>query len=233
VCIRPLPSRLVEEGVCRACRRKEKNGTTSHYALDGQLSTEDFPVSSPTDPLESLTDARNEIEESLTEHLDEYHGVKFYLVLSVTLSKINRLGEEITYSPSFHGKIQTLLLWLDFQSEFNDQMNSVMEKFNEFLQNGSGWKLKSVDGITLYMAAYEPTTGSSYIPTPKYLTKKFALINVQNDDSKCFLWAVLCGLHSIKSHPERVDHYKKHQHELNVDGLSFPLNIRQVKSSKT
>jgi hypothetical protein len=166
MCIRPLPSRLVEEGVCGACRRKEKSGTSSQYALDGQLSTEDFPVSNPTDPLESLTDAREEIEDSLTERLDEFRGVKFYLVLAVTLSKINRLGEEIIYSPSFHGKIQTLLLRLDFQSEYNDQINSVMEKFNEFLQNGSGWKLKSVDGITLSAAAYEPTSGSSYIPTP-------------------------------------------------------------------
>jgi hypothetical protein len=79
------------------------------------------------------------------------------------------------------------------------------------------------------MAAYEPTSGSSYIPTPKYLAKKKALINVQNDDSKCFLWAVLCGLHPVKVHPERVEHYKKYEHELNVIGLSFPLNIRQVK----
>jgi hypothetical protein len=229
VCIRPLPSRLVEEGICGACHRKEKSGTSSQYALDGQLSTEDFPVSNPTDPLESLTDAREEIEDSLTERLDEYHGVKFYLVLAVTLSKINRLGEEILYSPSFHGKIQILLLRLDFQSEYNDQINSVMEKLNEFLQNGSGWKLKSVDGITLYMAAYEPTTGSSYIPTPKYLAKKKALINVQNEDNKCFLWAVLCGLYPVKVHPERVDHYKKYEHEFNIDGLSFPLNIRQVK----
>jgi hypothetical protein len=52
---------------------------------------------------------------------------------------------------------------------------------------------------------------------------------VQNDDSKCFLWAVLCGLHPVKVHPERVEHYKKYEHELNVDGLSFPLNIKQVK----
>jgi hypothetical protein len=229
VCIRPLPSRLVEKGVCGACRRKEKNGTTSQYALDGQLSTEDFPVSNPTDPLESLTDARDEIEESLTEHLDEYHGVKFYIILVVTLSKINRLGEEILYSPSFHGKIQTLLLRVDFQTEFNDQINSIIEKLNEFLQNGSGWKLKSVDGITLSTAAYEPTLGSSYVPTPKYLAKKKALVNVQNDDSKCFLWAVLCGLHPIKSNPQRVEHYKKYEHELNVNDLSFPLNIRQVK----
>jgi hypothetical protein len=52
---------------------------------------------------------------------------------------------------------------------------------------------------------------------------------VQNDDSKCFLWAVLCGLHPVKVHPERVDHYKKYEHELNVIDLSFPLNIKQVK----
>jgi hypothetical protein len=44
-----LPSRLVKEEVCGACRQKEKNGTTSKYALNGKISTEDSPVSNPTD----------------------------------------------------------------------------------------------------------------------------------------------------------------------------------------
>jgi hypothetical protein len=38
-----------------------------------------------------------------------------------------------------------------------------------------------------------------------------------------------CAVYTVKVHPERVDHYKKYEHELNIIGLSFPLNIRQVK----
>lgn len=74
VCIRPLPSRLVEEGVCRACRRKKKNGASCQYALNRLLSTENFTISNLADPLESLTDAREEIQDSLTEYLDEFTG---------------------------------------------------------------------------------------------------------------------------------------------------------------
>jgi hypothetical protein len=33
----------------------------------------------------------------------------------------------------------------------------------------------------------------------------------------------------VKVHPERVDQRKKHERELNVYGLCFTLNIRQVK----
>lgn len=79
-----------------------------------------LPVSYLTDPLEFLTDVREEIEYRLTERLDAFHSVKFY-ILAVKLSKINRLEEEIICSPSFRSKVQTPKTRLHFQSMFNDQ----------------------------------------------------------------------------------------------------------------
>ena len=57
---------------------------------------------------------------------------------------------------------------------------------------------------------YRPLAGSSYIPTPKKLLSKKALVNVQNlHDDKCFIWSVLAGLHPIASHPHRVSQYRQ------------------------
>ena len=56
-----------------------------------------------------------------------------------------------------------------------------------------------------------------------YKTKK-AILNMQNEDEKCFLWSVLAALHPVnrKDHPHRVQHYKCYEHQLNVSGIEFP-----------
>ena len=49
--------------------------------------------------------------------------------------------------------------------------------------------------------------GNSYLPLPDWLAQKKAIINPQNDDEKCFQWAVIVALRwtDIKSHPEGQD----------------------------
>ena len=40
--------------------------------------------------------------------------------------------------------------------------------------------------------------GSSYIPLPDWIMRKKAIINIQNEDKKCFIWCILRYLHPIK-----------------------------------
>ena len=73
--------------------------------------------------------------------------------------------------------------------------------------------------------------GSTFIPTPKEIRNKEAIINVQNrSDNLCFLWSVLAGIYPVdrKQHPNRLTHYKPHLHELNTTGISFPMSVRDV-----
>ena len=60
------------------------------------------------------------------------------------------------------------------------------------------------------IAASEPLCGSSYIPIPKRLVWREAVLNVKNDAAKCFVWAELAGLHPVnfKDHPDRVSKYE-------------------------
>lgn len=100
-----------------------------------------------------------------------------------------------------------------------------MRRFEEFLAMGSGWMLDSVDGVVLSTAAYQPTSASSYIPSPAYVAKKRAVVNIANEDDKCFLWSVLASLHPQKNNVERVTQYQKFRHEINTDGLTFPVTV--------
>jgi len=82
--------------------------------------------------------------------------------------------------------------------------------------------------FVLCFTRYRPLVGSTYIPRPKYLVGKRCIVNVQNKNSKCFLWAVLSALHEPEHDKERVSHYLKYEHELNVEGLKFPMEIKQI-----
>ena len=70
--------------------------------------------------------------------------------------------------------------------------------------------------------------GSSYIPTPAFLTGKRCIVNIIIEDSKCFLWAVLSALHEPERNKERVSNYLQYEHELNVEGLTFPIETKQI-----
>ena len=45
--------------------------------------------------------------------------------------------------------------------------------------------------LEVHTVSYKPLRGETYIPLPKELADKKAIINVQNKDNKCFLWCVL------------------------------------------
>ena len=47
------------------------------------------------------------------------------------------------------------------------------------------------------------------------------------DDDKCFVWAVRSALDKIEQHPENVEHYIPNEHkDLNMSGISFPVEIQ-------
>ena len=74
----------------------------------------------------------------------------------------------------------------------------ILTRIAEWLSEGSGWVVEDVQHHYIKVVSYIPLRGDSYIPLPKELrNSKKGLINLQNDDNKCFLW---CHVrHLIKS----------------------------------
>lgn len=84
--------------------------------------------------------------------------------------------------------------------------------------------------LDLGCVVYVPLQGSSYLRLPRELVDKKAVLNIKNDDERCFVWSVLAALHPVhrKDHPENGYHYKKYVNELNLDGIEFPMKVSQI-----
>ena len=116
--------------------------------------------------------------------------------------------------------------------EIEEQLNEVNQKIlsalTSYQKEGSSWMLSEILHLDLSVAHYKPLKGSSYLPLPKMLKDKKAII--ENKDNKCFMWSVLAALHPVpyKSNPERIHHYQAYVNELNLDGIECPVSISKI-----
>ena len=103
-----------------------------------------------------------------------------------------------------------------------------MEKLADYLRNGSGWYFKKVISFEIHTVDYKPIKGSSFISLPVFIKRKNAIINIKNEDDKCFLWSVLRYLHPKQCHGERVADLREYENDLNFKGINFPVKVKDI-----
>ena len=74
-----------------------------------------------------------------------------------------------------------------------------------YQKKGTGWYLKKVNSLEIHIVEYKPMKGSSFIPLPNFIMRKKAIINMENEDDKCFLWSILRYLNSREKHSTRIN----------------------------
>jgi len=85
--------------------------------------------------------------------------------------------------------------------------NNLLHKVDQWNKRGSNFNIEHVTRFVLSIHPYRPLHGSTFIRTPEVLAKKQCLINVQNNDKKCFVWSVLSALY-----PQRLSKYINREH---------------------
>ena len=132
---------------------------------------------------------------------------------------------------AFHSKGLKLVLVGTDISELYDEMVDEIEEEIEKVQDteGSEWVFLKVIKLVLHTTKWEPIYGNSYIPLDPYLANKKAIINMQNEDDKCFMWSVLRALYPKNDHPERIDKdLKSKQDIINMDGIHYPVSLKAI-----
>ena len=132
---------------------------------------------------------------------------------------------------AFHSKgLKLVLEGTDISELYNemaDEIEEEIQKVNE--DEGSGWTLVGVISLVLHTTRWEPIYGSSYIPLDPYIANKKAIINMKNEDDKCFMWCVLRALYPKNDHPERIDKdLKSKQDIINMKGICYPVSLKAI-----
>ena len=166
----------------------------------------------------------------LSQELKTKRGLKWFVSVQVKLMKLKADGSDEISEPHFRSLCMTTLNDHEIEEQVGKASQKILSAFSTYQKEGSGWTLSEILHLDLNVAQYKPWKGSSYLPLPKKLQDKKAIINVENEDNKCFMWSVLAALHPIprKSNPERIHHYRPYVDELNVDGIEFPVPISKI-----
>ena len=153
-------------------------------------------------------------------------NIKTILYLHVKMSQGERIKEF-----AFHSK--GLKLILDGTNE-NDIYDEMVEEILEEIDmardaEGSGWRFEKVIKLVLHTTRWDPVNAGSYIELPQALKNRKAIINMKNQDDKCFMWSVLRALNPKDKNAERIDNDLKSKVDiLNMEGIQYPVSLRGI-----
>ena len=172
----------------------------------------------------------NDAENSITRVLRENRQTKVKLIFKCYMIKEKPNGE-IIRPFEFHSKTEVNLEGTNENELYNNMLDTIEEKIQKLEHaEGTGWRLHSVINLELHTVEWIPLRGSSYIELPKELKDKNAIINMKNEDNRCFIWCVLRALYPVKSGKNKIDKTLKSKIEtLNTTGIEYPVSLPDIK----
>ena len=155
-----------------------------------------------------------------------FRAIRWYVTMNVLFHRQSEAGMQETEG-GFYTQLFTAMDTTDI--DFTDLRTDLDGEIDRFTNVGSGWTITAILRFVIRIGQYRPLSGSSFVPTPKALTVKHAIVNVYNpDDNMCFAWAVLSAVHIPTYYAERVLNYRRYLNSIDLSGIKFPTPVNQV-----
>ena len=197
-------------------------------ALKGYTKSFEISIKNDKDPLVQLQNTRLAIENHITKILTSMKGLKFVETLKVTFKKPDEDGT-LYKTAYFNSKPKTIINNTEINEALQLSKQQILNMIAQWISEGSGWTIESVDNHYLNIVQYQPMKGSSYIKLPQELRNSAkGLINMKNEDNECFRWCHIRHLNPQDIHPERIKKSdKEYINKLDYSGIEFPVTIKQ------
>ena len=169
----------------------------------------------------------NSVKPRVINLIESKGSIKVKLILTVKFTKENPATGNIDINIWFFSSNVEIVMEATDLSELYDQMtDKIFESIQNFQNRGSGWQFDRVEHLDININPYNPLSASSYIPLPKKLAEKNAIINVKNEnDNECFKWAVTSAVFPAKEHGERHSKQtRKDSEKFDWSGIEFPVS---------
>ena len=164
------------------------------------------------------------IKEFFKDLLIEFKGFKYQITLTILLSKVKN-NSETKYSPAYFNSLTKTVI-SSSKFSLNQSFHKITYRLDNWISNGSGWIVEEISSQYLNISSYLPLSGSTYIKMPVELNHPMkGLINIKNDDNKCFLW---CHVRHLNQNGVKLNRITKKDREivkrLNYSGADFPVS---------
>ena len=155
--------------------------------------------------------------------LFEIKSFKYQITVKALLRKDKENGD-IEFAPIYFNSTTKTVLNFDYNlAKFFQQ---ILHRVDNWINEGSGWMIESIEAEYVNISIFSLLSANFYIDLPNKLKNSMkGLVNIKNNDNKCFLWWHIRYLHPLKTHPERITRADtKIVSDLLYMGIKFPVS---------
>ena len=162
--------------------------------------------------------------------LCEMKGFKYVITINATLCKRNT-DDNVEYASAYFNSFIKSVINYKFEHLIDKSIEEILYRIDDWINEGSGWIVDKVNSKYLNISKYAPLLGSSFIKLPDKLNHpKKGLINIQNDDNKCFLWCHFRHLDLVGSNSARISEKDREIADaLDYSDVALPVSEKDYK----
>ena len=197
-------------------------------ALKGYTQSFDVELRDKKDPLLQSQKSRA-VEYLFNNLLVQTKGFKFVETLQVKFVKHSN-DKKILKNGYFNSTTDLIINETDIKLAIQASQQQILNKIAQWISEGSGWTIQSIENHYINIVNYNPLKGSSYIELPQELQNSAkGLINMKNKDNECFRWCHIRHLNPQNKDPQRIKKTDKQFIEkLDYSSIEFPVTVKQI-----
>ena len=198
-------------------------------ALKGYTQSFDVELRDKKDPLLQSQKSRRAIEYLFNNLLVQTKGFKFVETLQVKFVKHSN-DKKILKNGYFNSTTDLIINETDIKLAIQASQQQILNKIAQWISEGSGWTIQSIENHYINIVNYSPLKGSSYIKLPQELWNSAkGLINMKNNDNECFRWCHIRHLNPQDKDPQRIKKTdKQYIEKLDYSSIEFPVTVKQI-----
>ena len=198
-------------------------------ALKGYTKSFDVELRDKKDPLLQLQKSRRAVEYLFNNLLVQTKGFKFVETLQVKFIKHSN-DKKILKNGYFNSTTDLIINETDIKLAIQASQQQILNKIAQWISEGSGWTIQSIENHYINIVNYSPLKGSSYIELPQELRNSAkGLINMKNKDNECFRWCHIRHLNPQDKDPQRIKKTdKQYIEKLDYSSIEFPVTVKQI-----
>ena len=159
------------------------------------------------DFLQFFSDRKQDVAEYLENKTKGTNAVKWHMNCGIKFVKYDKDGNKQDTIGFFTSRCV-----IKFPGEDRDMLNASIDQSylkmfaacQEFQKEGSGWAVDEVLHLKLLIGKYKPLKGSVYFELPKKIAKTHCILNIQNNDDKCFCKILKWGIFRLSPYVVNV-----------------------------
>ena len=171
---------------CSLAIYRQLNIIKTEQAFSGYAISYKVEIDVKKDLIVQLEASKSNIKDLFNDLLNETRGFKYQITVKVLLKKYKSNGK-IEFAPVyFNSSTKTII---NRRYKLDQSFQEILYRIDAWINRGSGWIIELIESQYINISTYRPLVGSSCIDFPiKLKHPRTGLINIKNNDQKCFLW---------------------------------------------